>query len=132
MNNLVTTPFSVIIEALESKATNHVLEPGIHIFHDTSIEEEEQFPFYHLQDLYTSSVFVTEHDTHCGGDLETRELAELFKVNNNNTCVQVFFVLERKIKRVLLVLKWDSGNFDAFELLKVYERLRKDEINRVV
>jgi hypothetical protein len=39
-------------------------------------------PFDHLQDLYTSNVFVTEHDTHSGGDLETRDLAELFEVNN--------------------------------------------------
>jgi hypothetical protein len=126
MNNLVTAPFFVIIDALQSKDTKHVVQPGIHVFHDTSLEA--QFPFDHLQDLYTSNVFVTEHDTHSGGDLETRDLAELFEVNNN-CLVSVFFVLERK-KPVLLVLKY-SGTFDAFELLKVYERLLKDE-NRVL
>ena len=55
-------------------------------------------------------------------------MAELFEVNNN-CLVSVFFVLERK-KPVLLVFKY-SGTFDANELLKVYERLLKDE-NRVL
>jgi hypothetical protein len=121
MNNLVTVPFSVIIDALPSTDTKHVVQPGIHVFHDTS--SEAQFPFDHLQDLYASNVFVTEHDTHRGGDLETRDLAELFEVNTN-CLVSVFFVLERK-QSVLLVLKY-SGTFDAFDLLKVYERLLKD------
>ncbi len=46
-------------------------------------------------------------------------IIDSFEVNTN-CLVSFFFVLERK-QPVLLVLKY-SGTFDAFDLLKVYER----------
>jgi hypothetical protein len=78
MNNSITCPLSFICSLHRQHALQH--EPGIHVFHDT--ESNEQVSFQVLSDLYSNNaVFVTEHDISCGGDLETRQLLELFPKN---------------------------------------------------
>jgi hypothetical protein len=94
MNNLVTAPFSVIIDALQSTDTKHVVQTGIHVFHDTS--SEAQFPFDNLQDLYTSNVFVTEHDTHYGGDPPPPQTTQATQTDANPPSPQPLTEVERR------------------------------------
>jgi hypothetical protein len=115
MNNLITCPLSFICSLHRQHALQP--EPGIHVFHDTS--SREQVSFQVLTDLYSNSdVFVTEHDTSCGGDLETRHLLELFRVSGV-PCV--FFVFPTK--KGLSVNKY-FGSVDADTLVSLYERVK--------